>query len=170
MDKVFASYLRNRTYQDMFRETAPCCLRAEDRQTHAAGLRNCDPFFDHRLAELMFRVPGELKIHEGVTKQLLRRATRGLLPEETRTRIKKTGWNAPADNWFSGPGRDLLHDVVSSAAFDRGIYDLAEVRRLIDEHDEIVGSGAAGREPHDVPVAARQPRRLAALADTLPQS
>jgi asparagine synthase (glutamine-hydrolysing) len=143
MDRVFASYLRNRTYQDLFRETAPCCLRAEDRQTSAAGLRNCDPFFDHRLAELMFRVPGELKIRHGVTKQLLRRATEGLLPEETRTRIKKTGWNAPADNWFSGPGRDLLHDVVGSAAFDRGIYDLAEVRRVIDEHDEIVRSGAA---------------------------
>lgn len=147
MDRVFSSYLRNRTYQDLFRETAPCCLRAEDRQTRAAGIRNCDPFFDHRLAEFMFRVPGELKIRDGVTKQLLRQATRGLLPDETRTRIKKTGWNAPADNWFSGPGRDALHDIVSSPSFDRGIYDLAEVRRLIDEHDEIVRSGEP-RENH----------------------
>lgn len=141
MDRVYASYLRNRTYQDLFRETAPCCLRAEDRQTRAAGLRNCDPFFDHRLAEFMFRVPGTLKIQHGVTKQLLRRATEGLLPDETRMRIKKTGWNAPADNWFSGPGRDVLRDIVASQDFDRGIYDVGEVRRLIDEHDEIVRSG-----------------------------
>jgi asparagine synthase (glutamine-hydrolysing) len=141
MDLVFASYLRNRTYQDLFRETAPCCLRAEDRQTRAAGLRNCDPFFDYRLAEFMFRVPGTLKIQHGVTKQLLRRATEGLLPDKTRMRIKKTGWNAPADNWFSGPGRDMLHDIVASQGFDRGIYNVDEVRRLIDEHDEIVRSG-----------------------------
>ena len=85
MDRVFTSYLKNRTYQDVYRETAPCCLRAEDRQTAAHGMRNCDPFFDHRLVELMFRVPGELKISGGVTKRLLRMAMRGILPEETRS-------------------------------------------------------------------------------------
>ncbi len=144
MDRPFASYLKNRTYQDLVRETAPCCLRAEDRQTRAHGLRNCDPFFDHRLAEFMFRVDGAHKIRDGVTKRLLREATKGVLPDETRTRIKKTGWNAPADQWFSGSGREMLHDLVSASDFRAAhIYDVAEVRRLIDEHDEIVGSGRA---------------------------
>jgi asparagine synthase (glutamine-hydrolysing) len=148
MDTPFASYLKNRTWQDLMRETAPCCLRAEDRQTAAYGLRNCDPFFDHRLVELMFRVPGELKIQDGVTKRLLRSAMRGILPDETRTRIAKTGWNAPADAWFAGPGRDLLHDLVGSSDFRAShIYDVTEVRRLIDEHDAIVGSGEP-RENH----------------------
>lgn len=144
MDHPFASYLKNRTYQDLFRETAPCCLRAEDRHTSAMGIRNCDPFFDHRLAELMFRVPGAMKIRDGITKRLLRQATRGLLPEPTRTRIKKTGWNAPADLWFAGSGRDLLHDLVDSEDFRAAsVYRLDVVRRLIDEHDEIVSSGRA---------------------------
>jgi asparagine synthase (glutamine-hydrolysing) len=148
MDRPFHSYLKNRTYQDVFRETAPCCLRAEDRQTAAYGLRNCDPFFDHRLVELMFRVPGSLKIEDGVTKRLLRRAMTGILPEETRTRVKKTGWNAPADAWFAGGGRELLHDLVGSQDFRaRDIYAVGEVRRLIDEHDEIVSSGEP-RENH----------------------
>jgi asparagine synthase (glutamine-hydrolysing) len=141
LDHPFSSYLKNRTYQDLFRETAPCCLRAEDRQTQAFGLRNCDPFFDHRLAEMMFRVPGDMKIRDGVTKRLLRESTRGLLPEETRTRIKKTGWNAPADLWFSGTGRDVVLELVESPEFrGRGIYRVDEVRRLLDEHDEIVSS------------------------------
>jgi asparagine synthase (glutamine-hydrolysing) len=142
LDTPFASYLKNRTYQDVFRETAPCCLRAEDRQTAAFGLRNCDPLFDHRLHELMFRVPGELKISEGITKRLLREATRGLLPEETRTRIAKTGWNAPADQWFSGDGRAMVHELVSDPGFlARDVYEVDVVRRLADEHDEIVRSG-----------------------------
>jgi asparagine synthase (glutamine-hydrolysing) len=146
MDRPFESYLKNRTYQDVYRETAPCCLRAEDRQTAAFGLRNCDPFFDHRLVELMFRVPGDLKIRDGVTKRLLRGAMTGLLPEETRTRIKKTGWNAPADAWFAGAGRELLHDLVGSQDFRaRHVYVVDEVRRLIDEHDAIVSSG----RPHE---------------------
>lgn len=148
MDRIFSSYLKNRTYQDVFRETAPCCLRAEDRQTAAHGMRNCDPFFDHRLVELMFRVPGELKISEGVTKRLLRTAMEGILPDETRGRIKKTGWNAPADAWFAGEGRVLLHDLVGGPDFRAAhVYDVGEVRRLIDEHDQIVRSGEP-RENH----------------------
>lgn len=142
MDRPFTSYLKNRTYQDMFRETAPCCLRAEDRQTRANGLRNRNPFFDYRLAELMFRVGGAHKIRDGVTKRLLREATKGLLPDETRNRIKKTGWNAPGDLWFSGAGRDMLHDLVGASDFRAAhVYDVDELRRLIDEHDTIVRSG-----------------------------
>jgi asparagine synthase (glutamine-hydrolysing) len=143
MDHPFAGYLKNRTYQDIYREPTPSCLRAEDRQTAAFGLDNFLPFYDHRLSEFMYRVPGNLKIRDGVTKVLLREAMRGILPEETRTRIKKTGWNAPAHLWFSGAGREPLLDMVHSRAFrERGIYNVAEVERLIDDHERIVSSGA----------------------------
>lgn len=143
LDHPFQSWLKNRTYQDIFRETAPCCLRAEDRNCEAAGLAHADPFFDHRLIEFMFRVPGAMKIRDGVTKRLLREAMRGMLPEETRTRIKKTGWNAPAHLWFSGRTLDQLQDLVASRVFrERGIYDADEVSRIIAEHRAIVSSGA----------------------------
>lgn len=146
MEAPFSSYLKTRTFQDLTRETAPCCLRAEDRQTSAFGLDNYVPFLDHRLIEFMFRVPGDLKIRDGVTKILLRQAMRGVLPEETRTRIKKTGWNAPAHIWFSGDGRTTLLDLINSSAFkQRGIYNVEEVTRLADEHERIVSSG----EPRD---------------------
>ncbi len=143
MDHVFGSWLKNRTHQDIFRETAPCCLRAEDRNCSAFGLEHADPFFDHRLIEFMFRVPGYMKIRDGVTKRLLREAMKGIVPEETRTRVQKTGWNAPAHLWFSMDARTQLRDMVNSRSFrERGIYDIAEVVRLIDEHEQIVASGA----------------------------
>ncbi len=139
MDHPFRSYLKNRTYQDMMRETIPCCLRAEDRQSAAFGLMNFLPFFDHRLVEFMFRIPGTLKYREGATKHLLRQAMRGVLPDETRTRVKKTGWNAPAHVWFARKGAESLHDLVRTQSFrERGIYNVTEVCRLIDEHDRIV--------------------------------
>lgn len=149
MDQPFGSYLKNRTYQDIFRETAPCCLRAEDRQTSAFGLDHFDPFFDHRLVEFMFRVPGTMKIRDGVTKILLREAMKDLLPEETRMRIKKTGWNAPAHLWFTdGAALDTLRDLVGSRTFrERGIYNVAAVERIIEEHRSIVVSGEL-RENH----------------------
>lgn len=148
MDHPFGSYLKNRTWQDLFRETAPCCLRAEDRQCAAFGLEHFDPFLDERLLALMFRVPGSLKIRDGVTKILLRKAMQGILPEETRTRVKKTGWNAPAHVWFTGRNAAALRDLVASRAFrERGIYDPLEVDRLVREHEQIVASGEA-RENH----------------------
>lgn len=143
MEHPFPSYLKNRTYQDMTRETAPCCLRAEDRHGAAFDVHNVDPFFDHRLAEFMFRVPGHMKIRDGITKRLLREAMQGVLPDETRTRIKKTGWNAPAHIWFTGPGADAVRALVRSKRFrSRGIYDVEEVERIMDEHEHIVKSGA----------------------------
>lgn len=144
MDHPFRSHLKNRAYQDLYRETTPCCLRAEDRHAAAHGVEHADPFLDHRLVELLFRVPGDRKIRSGVTKRVLREAMRGVLPEETRTRVKKTGWNAPAHAWFAGDSAAPLADLIASSKFaDRGIYDVAEVRRIFDEHQEIVSSGAA---------------------------
>jgi asparagine synthase (glutamine-hydrolysing) len=148
LDHPFNSYLKNRTHQDIFRETAPCCLRAEDRDCTAFGLDHADPFFDHRVIEFMFRVPGHMKIRDGITKRLLREAMKGVLPEETRMRVKKTGWNAPAHLWFSKTALVDLRDLVNSQRFrERGLYDVKEVNRLLDEHVEIVESGVA-RENH----------------------
>jgi asparagine synthase (glutamine-hydrolysing) len=148
LDHPFKSYLKNRTYQDIFRETASCCLRAEDRDCAAFDLDHSDPFFDHRLIEFMFRVPGHMKIRDGVTKRLLREAMKGVVPEETRTRIKKTGWNAPAHIWFSRTALTELQDLVESKRFhERGLYEVGEVKRLLKEHVDIVESGAT-RENH----------------------
>jgi len=148
MEHPFQSYLKNRTYQDLTRETAPCCLRAEDRQTAAFGLGNFLPFFDHRLVEFMFRIPGHYKIRDGVTKYLLRLAMKGVLPEETRTRIKKTGWNAPAHQWFAASCREPLLDLIHSQAFrQRGVYLPQVVESLLNEHLEIVTTGQL-RENH----------------------
>ena len=145
MEHPFSSHLKNRTYQDLTRETIPCCLRAEDRQSTTFGLDCMMPFFDHRLIEFMFRVPVTMKYDAGVTKALLRRAMNGILPDETRTRVKKTGWNAPAHLWFSNSSPDLM-DLIRSQRFrERGVYDTEEVERIVEEHREIM----AGRQPRE---------------------
>jgi asparagine synthase (glutamine-hydrolysing) len=79
---------------------------------------------------------------------LLRESMRDILPEETRTRVKKTGWNAPAHVWFSGEGRMQLLDLIGSRAFrERGIYDVDRVLGIVKEHDHIVTNGVS-KENH----------------------
>lgn len=147
-ENPFASYLKNRTWQDLSRETTPCCLRAEERQTSVFGLQNFVPFLDHRLVEFMFRVPGTMKIRNGVTKILLREAMRGILPEITRARIKKTGWNAPAHLWLSGKNGEIVKDMIRTSRFSSlGIYRKDEVDKIVDEHQQIV-QGRTVAETH----------------------
>ena len=72
----------------------------------------------------------------------------GILPEETRARVKKTGWNAPAHLWFACHGREQLRDLIASRAFrERGIYVVPEVERILAEHETIVASDVP-RENH----------------------
>lgn len=143
MEHPFASALSNRAWQDLTRETLPCCLRAESRTMAAVGMERFHPFLDHRLVELMLPLRGDLKIRDGVTKRLLREAMRGVLPEATRTRVAKTGWNAPAHRWFTGAGGEALMDLIRSRSFrERGVYDPEAVARIAAEHAAIVRSGA----------------------------
>jgi len=143
MEHPFCSYLKNRTYQDLTRETIPCCLRADDRNCCAFGVDARLPFLDHRLVEFMFRVPVTLKYQQGVTKSLLRHAMKHILNEATRTRVKKTGWNAPAHRWFAENCREQLWDLIRSQAFrERGIYNVDEVERIATEHHALVACNA----------------------------
>jgi asparagine synthase (glutamine-hydrolysing) len=142
------SYLASHMRNEILLNTMPCCLRAGDRNAAALGLTEFHPFLDWRLFSFMLALPGEAKIQNGITKAFAREAYKGLLPEATRTRVTKTGWNAPAHRWFTGTGRDDLLDMITSRRFiERGIYDGAALRTLIDEHAAIVDERGA-REDH----------------------
>ncbi|MBM3600607.1 MAG: asparagine synthase [Alphaproteobacteria bacterium] len=141
-DRPFRSYLKCHTLNELLRNTMPCCLRASDRNTAHAGLNDFFPFHDVRLLEFALRVPTDWKIRDGITKSFMRAVMDGILPEATRTRVVKTGWNAPAHRWFAEHGFEALMDLVRSRAFaERGIYNQREVERLIHEHRAIVLEG-----------------------------
>ncbi len=141
MAHPFDSYLNNRAYQDLFFETTPCCLRAQDRHGAAYGITHVNPFLDVDVVEYMFRIPAQLKIRSGVTKYLLRQAMKGVLTESTRTRVAKTGWNAPAHLWFSSAGLNQVKELVNSSDFRlAALYDHPALQSIIREHEEIVSS------------------------------
>ncbi len=134
------SYLNNKTLSDIFYETIPCCFRANDRHDFAFNLKTHFPFFDHELIEFSHQIPAELKTLNGVTKNVLRKAMKGILPEPTRARIKKTGWNAPFHVWmFQKQNKENLYDLIHSRSFiERGIYNPKVVQDLLKEHEEIL--------------------------------
>jgi asparagine synthase (glutamine-hydrolysing) len=78
----------------------PALLRAEDRNSMYHSIEARVPFLDHRLVELVFHLPPEMKINGARTKYVLREALRGSLPEAVRMRRDKIGFRAdPCLTW-----------------------------------------------------------------------
>ncbi len=134
-ENPFSSYLKNRCYQDLFFETIPSCLRADDRNVSTFGMRSCYPLLDYRVVEFGFAVPSAFKYQDGVTKQVLRKAMQGIVPEISRLRTAKIGRKAPSGEWFRNQWEGYVSDLIRADSFrQRGVYDARRVHVLFDEH------------------------------------
>ena len=115
-------------------------LTKVDRMTMAAGLEARVPFLDRSLVEWAFRVPGALKVRNGLGKIPLRKLLEG--PLAAVARRPKHGFDVPMGAWLRGPLRPLLRDTLGSEkAKQRGLLDPAAVARIADAH-------LAGRGDH----------------------
>lgn len=75
-------------------------LHWEDRNSMAHSVESRVPFLDYRLVEFVVGLPDDFKIHDAVTKRVLRDAMRGVVPEEVRTRVDKLGFVTPEEIWL----------------------------------------------------------------------
>lgn len=75
-------------------------LRFTDRNSMAHGTQVRMPFLNHELVEFIFSLPSQLKMHEGWTKFLLRKAMDKKLPDEIVWRKDKVGFETPQINWM----------------------------------------------------------------------
>ena len=111
----------------------PALLRYEDRDSMAFSIEARVPFLDYRLVEYAFGLPGDQKIHDGLTKFVLREATRDMLPEKIRLRTDKMGFVTPETIWFQDHLASFAQEVIRSAPEQARVYfDPIGVDRLID--------------------------------------
>ena len=89
--RVFDGWLNNVLYWELTRTRLPALLRYEDRLSMAHSIESRVPFLDHRLVELAFALPDDVKRHGGWSKYALRRALDGLLPDSRRLAARQEG-------------------------------------------------------------------------------
>jgi asparagine synthase (glutamine-hydrolysing) len=76
-------------------------LRWEDRCSMQYSVESRTPFSDDiDLIEFVFSIPAAYKIRSGWSKNLMRKAMKGILPEEIRTRRDKLGFATPQTEWL----------------------------------------------------------------------
>jgi len=121
--------------QSVERWPLPLYLRLEDRNSMAHSVESRLPFLDYRLVSLVFRSAAKWKMHGPWNKYLLREAMRQRIPESVRTRVEKWGFPVPQGKWISGAWYNVIQELLGSQDMrERGIYNLAEIRRDLDLH------------------------------------
>jgi len=107
-----------------------------DRASMAASLELRAPYLDTAVVEFAARLPWRLKMSFTRTKVILKRALRGLVPDEILRRPKK-GFGIPVAAWIRGPLRPLFEDLLSEVALrDAGVFDPQAIRALLRSHLE----------------------------------
>jgi asparagine synthase (glutamine-hydrolysing) len=133
--RVFDSWLTNILYWELTRTRLPALLRYEDRLSMAFSIESRVPFLDHRLVELAFALPDELKRHAGWSKYGLRRALDGFLPAEVVWRRDKKGFPTPVRDWLRDErGAAALALLRDPDRHTRAVFPQPAVDTFIQDH------------------------------------
>ncbi len=89
-------------------------LKCEDRCSMAFGIESRVPFADDvELVDLLFSVNGNKKIQHGISKYLLREASKQFLPSQIYNRQDKIGFETPVAKWLL-PHKELIISTIFS--------------------------------------------------------
>ena len=117
--------LRVRQVADLEHFSIPVLTHFEDRMSMSEGREIRLPFLDPRLMDRLIAAPADLKLRDGWTKYLLRRAVEPWLPPEIVWRKDKQGFVNPEAEWLKG---DLREQVLRWFAPDSLMFRY----RLVD--------------------------------------
>ncbi len=105
-------------------------LDRKDRMSMASGLEVRVPFCDHRLVEYVWNIPWEMKNRDNVSKNILREAAKGILPEDVRLR-RKSPYPKTHNPFYEAEVKARLKEIVEDVSSpilsicDRGkLYDI----------------------------------------------
>lgn len=109
-------------------------LEKVDKSTMAASIEARVPFLDNELVDYVMSLPSEIKLKGGEKKGLLKKALRGVVPDQILDG-PKMGFSVPYENWLKGPLHDYLVDKTHSIYIRQlGLFNYSLLDKRIKDH------------------------------------
>jgi asparagine synthase (glutamine-hydrolysing) len=107
-------------------------LTYSDRASMAASVEVRVPFIDKQVVTKAMEIPGKLKIHNGESKFILKKAAEKFLPHKIIYR-PKASFGAPIRSWISNDLKGMVDELLSEQVINkRGFVNYGVVKKLID--------------------------------------
>ena len=126
--------LTRMAYSDLNLRLPELLLMRVDKIGMSTSLEARVPFLDHKLIEFTMDIPEEFKVRGDNPKHLLKKAVRGLIPDQIIDR-KKMGFGAPMTEWMRGGfGKRAKHSILNSPLIDLLGFNREFITQICDEH------------------------------------
>lgn len=120
------------TYLDLNLRLPELLLMRVDKMSMGVSLEGRVPFLDYKFVELAMSIPTEVKTRDGELKHILKKAVRGVIPDELIDR-KKQGFGVPVYEWFFGKLGQQARQTLSDFCDQTDFFNKAEVMTLFDK-------------------------------------
>ncbi|MFH1539294.1 MAG: asparagine synthase (glutamine-hydrolyzing) [bacterium] len=125
------SHLNWMSYVDLNFRLPELLLMRVDKMSMGVSLETRVPFLDHKFVELAMSIPQAMKFKNGNLKYILKKAVRGITPDELIDR-KKQGFGVPVHEWFFDRLGDRTRRELDEFCGKTDFFDRAEVARLVE--------------------------------------
>jgi asparagine synthase (glutamine-hydrolysing) len=124
--------VRDRQRADIEHLSIPALTHWEDRNSMSWSCEVRNPFLDYRLVQFGVNLPMALKVHDGWTKYVLRRAVSGSLPPPIVWRRDKRGFSTPEARMLRNELRSKIGELLAPSAemVRRGLVNAHAARRM----------------------------------------
>jgi asparagine synthase (glutamine-hydrolysing) len=109
-------------------------LMRVDKMSMGVSLEARVPFLDHKFVELAMSIPESVKTRHGELKHILKKAVRGLIPDDLIYR-KKQGFGVPVYEWFLGHLGEFAHRELNAFCEETDFLSRDAVKRLFEQRD-----------------------------------
>lgn len=130
------SFLRSMTYLELKQRLPELLLMRVDKMAMANSIETRVPFLDHKLVEYALTLPAKLQVKNGTLKYLLKKAVRGIVPDDIIDR-KKLGFCGSAKNMLSDRVAEYSYDLIYDAMPELdGVFNQEYLKRVMYLHQK----------------------------------